>query len=115
MKRRKRILGRSKKKFKLGINLDRRGWAILFVILSVPMALILKQLLEIRSLHERKSVLQQQINITQKEIERLEIEKQKLASGDPDTIEKLAREQHKFARPGEVILVPEDQKPPPAQ
>jgi cell division protein FtsB len=115
MKRRKRIFGKSKKKFKLGIKLDRRGWTILFVILAIPMVLILKQLLEIRSLHERKDVLQQEINTTQNEIDQLESEKQKLANGDPDTIEKLAREQHKYARPGEVIYVPEDQKPQPAK
>ncbi len=113
MKRKKHFFSqKTKRKLNLGFKLDRRGWTILLLILSLPMVLIFKQLLELRSLNERKASLQQQMNTANKEIGLLESEKRKLVSGNPDTIEKLAREQHKYARPGEVIYVPEEQAKP---
>jgi len=57
----------------------------------------------------------QKLNVLQAEIERLEQENEQLAREihalrtDPATIERLAREQLKLVKPGEVVLVAPEQ------
>jgi cell division protein FtsB len=68
--------------------------------------------------HQRKELetLQQKIQQLQQENEQLERQIKALRS-DPKAIERLAREQMRMARPGEIIYtLPENtpQKPPPA-
>lgn len=55
--------------------------------------------------------LQKQIDALQKENDRYTQQVKSLQSSDPNTIEKEAREQLHYARPGEVVYV----SPPPAQ
>ena len=69
--------------------------------------------LALRRRRQELQTLQQQVETLQKENEELEKEINGLKS-DPKAIEKLAREQMKLAKPGEIIYVlPEKKEPPP--
>ncbi len=71
-------------------------------------------LLALRRQKREYESLQQQIHQLQKENQQLEHQVKGLKS-DPKAIERLAREQMKMARPGEVIFtLPEKKGPPPS-
>jgi cell division protein FtsB len=63
--------------------------------------------------HQQKEYrdLQKQVQELQRENEQVELQNSKLQS-DPKAIERLAREQLRFARPGEIIYTLPDQAAP---
>ena len=95
----------------------------LWVLLLVSMALVVHEIfgengyLALRRQRKEADLLQQQIQQLQQENQRLEQENKALKS-DPKAIERLAREQMRMARPGEIIYtLPENdskKSPPPS-
>ncbi len=81
-----------------------------FVLILVCVALIVHEIfgehgyLALRQQQRDLQTLQQQIDQLQKENQQLEQQIKALKS-DPKAIEKLAREQMRLARPGEIIYV----------
>ncbi len=72
-------------------------------------------LLALRRQREEVETLQRQIQQLQQEKQQLERDIKALKS-DPKAIEKLAREQMRLARPGEIIYtLPGKKSPPPAE
>jgi cell division protein FtsB len=84
------------------------GWLFLHVVFGANGMVVYKQK---RSEYQQ---LQKEIDSLQKENDRRDAEIQNLKS-DPETIEKEAREQLHYARPGEVVYVsPAPVRPPSA-
>lgn len=67
----------------------------------------------LRRRRQELQTLQQQVKQLQQENQQLEQEIKSLKT-DPKAIEKLAREQMKLAKPGEIIYVLPEKKDPPA-
>jgi cell division protein FtsB len=93
-----------------------------FALILVCIALIVHEIfgqhgyLALRQQQKELESLQQQIRQLQQENEELDQQIKALRS-DPKAIERMAREQMRMARPGEIIYtLPEKQKePPPAR
>ena len=79
-----------------------------FGVLTIAMLLLAilndKGALQVRAQAQRLETLQSEISKLDKENKDLTNEIQKLR-GDPNTIEKFAREELKLVKPGEIILV----------
>lgn len=87
-------------------NLHKFIWLIL--LLLIPFGFLLKELLHYHSLRERFNYVRQKNQEMRNKIELFESERDKLRNAEPEIIERQAREQLKYAKPGEVILVPEN-------
>ncbi len=112
MKNNRKKLGKKRKKvsFSLGIQWNRKLVILLLIFIGVPFGgMYLKNVIEYYTLHERQSNLNREILHTQKTIAQLKQEETSLKTADPETIERLARKQLKYARPGEVIYVPKSE------
>lgn len=84
--------------------------AALLALALIMMLLIVHELfgehgyLALRRRHRELQTLQQQVKQLQEENQKLQQQIEALKS-DPKAVEKLAREQMKFAKPGEIIYV----------
>ena len=107
--RRKRKLAHPKNFFPTHIFDDRKKIYIYCIIILLPLALIFKQTIRLFAMQDRLAVLNKQVDVVREETKRMEAERDKLKSGDKDAIEKLAREQLKLAKPGEIIYAPTNQ------
>jgi cell division protein FtsB len=92
----------------------------LFALILVCIALIVHEIfgehgyLALRHQQKEMGVLQQQIQQLRKENEELDRQIKALKS-DPKAIERLAREQMRMARPGELIYALPEKQPPKGQ
>jgi cell division protein FtsL len=96
--------------------------ALLMVLVLLAVALTVHEIFgergyfALRRRRQELQNLQQQVKQLQEENQKLEQQIKGLQS-DPKAVEKLAREQMKLAKPGEIIYVlpgknPKDEKPP---
>jgi cell division protein FtsB len=72
-------------------------------VLLIPLAVLFKEYLELRSYNQQKEVVLQQNQTIKQQMLDKEGMKQKLQKGDPFEVEKDAREKLNFVKPGEVV------------
>ncbi len=76
------------------------------IILALPLGFLLRETLQYYSVKDRMDNQLKETQQVKNQIAQLEKDKDKLKNADPATIEKQAREQMKYSRPGEIIYSP---------
>jgi len=72
-------------------------------VLAIPVAVLFKEYLELRASQQQLESEQQKQQAVSQQIQENGKTKEKLKKGDPFTVEKEAREELNFVKPGEVV------------
>lgn len=86
------------------VLLYRIGWVAFAILLVIAViSLFVPQINQYREIRRRDAVLQEEIRLKEEILRHLKDQQDRLRS-DPRFIEKIAREEFGFARPGETVF-----------
>ena len=86
------------------VMIYRIGWITLSVLVVVAVvAMFVPQIRQYNELHRKESALQDEIRLEEEIVKHLKDQQERLKS-DPRFVEKLAREELGYAKPGETVF-----------
>lgn len=86
------------------VMIYRIGWIVLAILVVVAVvAMFVPQIEQYNELHRKEAVLQDEIRLEEEIVKHLKDQQERLKS-DPRFVEKLAREELGYAKPGETVF-----------
>ena len=96
----------------------RIGWVALGILLVIALvSIFLPQIMQYQELRHREAILQEDIRLEDEMLKHLKEQQERLKS-DPRFVERMAREELGYAKPGEIVFkfegenVPTNRSPP---
>lgn len=94
------------------VMIYRIGWITLAILVVIAViAMFVPQIKQYNELHRKEAALQEEIRLEEEIVKHLKDQQERLKS-DPRFVEKLAREELGYAKPGETVFRFTDDEPP---